>query len=283
MPAAAPVEQADFVAESAPAALCVSCGETLSGSYCHACGERRLELDDASLARYLREAVDEIASLDSRAARSVRTLLFEPGRLTQEYLAGRRRPYLGPLKLYLAAFALTMLLFGAMPLWSAGEQAAVLEQRFFGPVVRAVAAERGVAPLAALELLTERMIGHAAWMMLVLPVFFAGFVRLLAPRGPWWFTGHLVFATHFAALGYTLDALLLPLRLAGFERVMEVASFGVMALMLAYLAVALRRVYGGSRAGTAVRAVLLMAGFGISQAMMNLLALGTALASLLWL
>ena len=268
-----------------PAAACVSCGAVLAGSYCHRCGERRLEPDDASLARFCREAADEVASLDSRTARSLRALLFRPGELTAEYLAGRRRGYVGPLKLYLATFAVTMLLFGAVPMWTAEQRAAVLEQPFFGPVVRAVAEARGVAPLAALDLLTGRTIDHAAWMMLVLPLFFAGFVWLLAPRGKWWFTGHLVFATHFAALNYALDALLLPLQVAGvrLEWVVQAAAAAVMVLMLVYLAVALRRVYGGTRAGAAVRAVLLLAAFGISQSAMNLLALGTALASLLWL
>ena len=49
------------------------------------------------------EAVEDILSWDSRAARTIAALMFKPGFLTREYLAGRRARYVPPLRLYLFA------------------------------------------------------------------------------------------------------------------------------------------------------------------------------------
>ena len=46
--------------------------------------------------------------LDSKTIRSLAGV-FRPGFLTAEYLAGRRRPYLGPIRIYLVAAAIFFL------------------------------------------------------------------------------------------------------------------------------------------------------------------------------
>src|ERR1700741_2216641 len=92
---------AEAVAEPVVATACPSCGQALLGRFCHACGERRPAADDFALRRFFRDVGREVADLDSKALRTVRYLLFRPGFLTTEYLAGRRQLYVGPLKLYL--------------------------------------------------------------------------------------------------------------------------------------------------------------------------------------
>ncbi|NKO00998.1 DUF3667 domain-containing protein, partial [Weissella cibaria] len=49
----------------------------------------------------IRELLEDIISLDSRAVRTLIALLFRPGFLTKEYLAGRRFYYVPPLRLFL--------------------------------------------------------------------------------------------------------------------------------------------------------------------------------------
>lgn len=44
-----------------------------------------------------------MTNLDGKVALTVRDLLLHPGRLTREYLAGRRARYLPPVRLYLLA------------------------------------------------------------------------------------------------------------------------------------------------------------------------------------
>ena len=96
-----------------PAEACAACGAGAVGPYCHACGERRLRPEDESLGAFLREQAHEVTSADGRMWRSLKAL-FVPGKLTEEYFAGRRGLYLRPVRLFLVAnvvlfFALSFL------------------------------------------------------------------------------------------------------------------------------------------------------------------------------
>jgi hypothetical protein len=91
---------------------CRNCGAVLGGQYCAACGQRsRVRL--ISLWELTKEAVGNLTDLDSRIWLTLRPLLFRPGLLTREYLAGRRTRYIPPFRLYLilsvAFFVLTSL------------------------------------------------------------------------------------------------------------------------------------------------------------------------------
>ncbi|MGE5737383.1 MAG: DUF3667 domain-containing protein, partial [Betaproteobacteria bacterium] len=52
-----------------------------------------------SAGRFLREAAGRYIAFDGRLWRSLQALLFRPGHLTREYVAGRRRRYVRPARL----------------------------------------------------------------------------------------------------------------------------------------------------------------------------------------
>ena len=49
----------------------------------------------------LREFLSDFLELDSRFVRTMKPLLFQPGRLTRDFLEGRRFRYTPPMRLYL--------------------------------------------------------------------------------------------------------------------------------------------------------------------------------------
>jgi hypothetical protein len=83
-----------------PADRCLSCGSARFGRFCADCGEKRVDAADLRLRSFLVEAVEALTNADSRIWRSFRALLFRPGFLAVEHLAGRRRPWLGPVQLF---------------------------------------------------------------------------------------------------------------------------------------------------------------------------------------
>ncbi len=94
--------QTIFRAEASPAETpdCPNCGTPLHGQYCWQCGQRsRVRL--ITLWELLREAVGDLFELDSRLWRSLKPLMFRPGLLTSDYLAGRRARYMPPFRMYL--------------------------------------------------------------------------------------------------------------------------------------------------------------------------------------
>ena len=75
----------------------------LAGAYCSACGQKRLEPRDFTLAHLLKQAFQQLTEIDGKLLRSLRLLLFSPGRLSREYMDGRRVRYASPLSLFLLA------------------------------------------------------------------------------------------------------------------------------------------------------------------------------------
>lgn len=84
----------------AGSAHCLNCGTPLQGPFCHFCGQ-----PDRNFLRFfpalMREFLSDFLDLDSRFLRTLKPLLFRPGRLTRDYLDGRRFRYVPPVRLYL--------------------------------------------------------------------------------------------------------------------------------------------------------------------------------------
>ena len=91
---------------------CLNCGTLLSGPFCHYCGQ-----PDKNLMRFfpvlLRELLADFLDFDSRFARTMKPLLLHPGKLTRDYLDGRRFRYTPPLRLYIFA-SMAFFLIAAM-------------------------------------------------------------------------------------------------------------------------------------------------------------------------
>ena len=105
------VSLADSSASRADARVssCPNCGEALAGDYCHRCGEKHPEARDLSVRHFVGEAVQELSSVEhSKLFHTLLALLFRPGLLTLEWVAGRRSRYLKPLNLCLGVFAVTL-------------------------------------------------------------------------------------------------------------------------------------------------------------------------------
>jgi hypothetical protein len=78
---------------------CPDCGTPGMGEYCHNCGEQ-MEMHLLSVKHYIKEVFHEFAVFDSKFFRTIPALLFKPGFLSREYIAGRRKRYLSPARLY---------------------------------------------------------------------------------------------------------------------------------------------------------------------------------------
>lgn len=79
---------------------CLNCGGRLRGQYCGTCGQRsRSRL--ISLWELISDAFGDLFELDSRLWQTLVPLMIRPGRLTYDYLLGRRARYMPPFRMYL--------------------------------------------------------------------------------------------------------------------------------------------------------------------------------------
>jgi hypothetical protein len=95
---------------------CANCGASLHGEYCSQCGQKDAERI-VPLWYMLNDALEAIFQLDLRVFRTLPKFLFLPGRLTKEYVNGRRKRYIRPFRLYLVS---TFVLFAAIAFTTTG-------------------------------------------------------------------------------------------------------------------------------------------------------------------
>jgi hypothetical protein len=266
--------------ENAPP-TCRNCGVPVDGAYCAACGqETALRLP--TLREFLREAAGRYVALDGRFWRTMFALLARPGFLTREYLAGRRRRYIRPARLYLFAtlifFAVTRLLVGPIDIFEVRadtpEEAKYLSpdkgfnvqmgEDAFGSLALQKRWNRfnNLSRSDKAEQLGEGMLRYAPYALFVLLPAFALLLKLVYlgrrrryPRRPRLYGEHLVFAAYDHAFVFVAATIMLLL----LGRTMALTIGGW--VVGVYLLLSLRSVYGGPWVGLLLRAFVLFVSY----------------------
>jgi Protein of unknown function (DUF3667) len=91
-------------------ARCKNCGVNLLGRYCVNCSQAA-NVHVPTTMELVHELLEGLTHSDSRLWRTLKYLWFKPGRLTQEFVAGKRIAYLPPFRLYLILSLLFFLIF----------------------------------------------------------------------------------------------------------------------------------------------------------------------------
>lgn len=212
---------------------CKNCNTQLTGAFCPQCGQKDVELE-RPVYELLGEVLRETLDLDGRAARTLRTMFASPGVLTASFLAGRRKQYSSPVRLYLVVSVLFFLIVA----WTA-------RQGLLFDLTPDSAGE--------LRVLAEDL---PALMFVFLPVF-----ALLLKLAFWQrlYFDHLIHSVHIHTAAYVVLALLLPLEnIAGRHLLLLALHLALGAYLCGYLIVSIRRVYAAGWVATVVKALAVL-------------------------
>ena len=251
---------------------CATCGTVLHGPFCSACGEKVLNEHDLTLRHFLEHLFEAFTHADGKIFKTLRALVTQPGQLVAEYLAGRRKPYLAPLAVFLAVNTLFFLVMPRLGWNTVTTPFEVQMHRvLFSPVVRSVVAHRLAATgedqtayAARFDHLTGPL-AHSCVLLLV-PLFSLP-VWVLFRRQQRQYVGHLVFSLYFCAfwLLFMLGSLGLTNTLlfyGGFRPSAQTLDNAITlagaAVMAVYLFQATRRVYPGPLWLRAIQAAALV-------------------------
>ena len=253
---------------------CPTCGAEFGGPWCQQCGEARPDPHELSVRHAVHDAVHEFTHLDGKIFRTLWLLVRRPGLLTAEYWAGRRKPYIRPLRLYIVIAAIHLLAMSAT----------VYKYEFFrdldsrGALRRTVerTAARQHTPTAAVEAQLSGKIASVYSVAQYLAVLaFALLPFLLYRRARPHYVQHLIFSLHVYAFYFLLTACVSPLLTPSLWRRSPLPL-----VTLAYLYFAVRRLYGERWHVAAAKAVALRLGLFAVE----FVALAIALtASIFWL
>lgn len=91
---------------------CLNCGTMLLGSHCHACGQAAHV--HRTLGAFFHDLLHGVVHFEGKLWRTLPLLAWQPGRLTREYIDGRRASYISPVALFLCVVFLTFALFSVI-------------------------------------------------------------------------------------------------------------------------------------------------------------------------
>ncbi len=80
---------------------CLNCGTAVHDNYCQHCSQRVRDNTDRSLTQLLGEFLGNVFFIDNRFMISVWYLFRYPGRMTVEFLEGKRKKFISPVTLFL--------------------------------------------------------------------------------------------------------------------------------------------------------------------------------------
>jgi hypothetical protein len=261
----------DQIVPQQPASdACPNCGQAAMAAYCSQCGEKRREHADWKLSRLASEAFAEFTNLEhSKIWQTFRLLLFKPGQLTRDYWSGRRKSYLGPVKLYLVFFALSLILYSIhrpTAVYDVRTLAAADSTGDFSRVLDKLAEKRGVPTAQVIQELNSRWQSYLSMSQVVYPLFVALALKLLLRRRGLYFAEHLIFALHtlaFMLLSFAIQWPLLVLFGIQSEARQYTAAYiwisiAALVWMIAYLFLALRRAYGEAWLAALVKSAVIL-------------------------
>lgn len=78
---------------------CLNCGTPLIGSHCHNCGQAAHV--HRTLGAFFHDLLHGVFHFEGKVWHTLPMLIFRPGKLTREYIDGRRARYVSPLALFL--------------------------------------------------------------------------------------------------------------------------------------------------------------------------------------
>ena len=229
---------------------CRNCQSQLPGAYCPTCGQHDIDLE-RPIWGLVGDLLKETFEVDGRLAVTLRTLFLSPGKLTSEFLAGRRRTYTSPLRLYLAI----SISFFILAAWAAGS---------------GLLLEPGQDPGFDAAVQARFLSDDLPRLMFILLPAFALLLKLVYRQRLYF--DHLIFSLHLHSAAYVVFALILPLEEPAGEQIFHlILQLTLFIYFLAYFVLAMRRVYRSSWPAVALRstAVLFVYGILLSVAIEN--------------
>lgn len=92
--------------------VCLNCGATLVGAYCHACGQRGHV--HRTLSAFWHDLLHAVLHFEGKLGRTLPMLVWRPGELTRRYIEGQRARFVSPMAMFLFSVFLMFAVFNSL-------------------------------------------------------------------------------------------------------------------------------------------------------------------------
>lgn len=235
--------------------VCPTCRTSVDTLHCPTCGEKALQPKDLTFLGLMTQAFHTLSSIDSRLLQSLKVLLTRPGAITNAYVLGPRKPYIGPFQLFLivnvAFFAVQA--FAESPIFSTSLHSHMHDQdwsAFARTLVSQKLATTHTSLAAYAPVFDHAVDVNARSLVILLVVPFTLLLIALFATSHRPFVTHVVFALHLLAFLLLCSCVLMLLTFGGSGFRSPLLDKGTFVLLIAgiatYLYIATAVVYGAT-------------------------------------
>lgn len=254
---------------------CSNCHTVLHGGFCHQCGQKDINFHKPLL-QTIRHLVDTWFAIDNKAYLSIITIFSKPGKLSREFIQGKRISYTSPLKMYFFSSLIFFFFLGMVTNNPETDINISLEGDFFTDskldltdIETANQNPEGIsvskkpeAPATETETIesdeqywdnfgrkakdnpnqtSQRILKALSYMFFALMPLFALLLKFFFRKKKFFYFEHLIFSVHLHVFGFLCLTVFLLFKLAGIS--IPYVSWIIFLGMLIYLLLALKHFY----------------------------------------
>ena len=241
---------------------CPSCGSETLGPYCHQCSEKvKVNKDEMNVSFFLKDAFEELFNFDSKFIKTLRYLVFRPGFLTKEILAGRRINYIKPFRLYTIFIVVHFLAFS---FFKSGDIFSIDRMPLFKiipgvhRVIESYETKSGMMHDVFAQSVNQKLKDNLNIIFYFLVFVLAAFVKVVFYRDGRYYVEYLYYMLHLISFGLLRNILLIPLVV--FDLI-PIAFVLAAVTQFVYTWLSIKNVYRESNGKTLVRLFVVMFGF----------------------
>lgn len=256
---------------------CQNCGRFVAERFCPHCGQENVETRQRFHILFI-QFIEDFIHYDNHFWRTIQYLLFRPARLTQAYLAGKRKSYVPPVKLYIFISFLVFFVPAILPeqhethasknLVTTNNEADIeefhkeIDDNFQHPVARTIVREiiDNVSDEAKKEKALEAVFHHfPKAIFLYMPVF-AFWLWLFHSKRKWLYFDHGIYTLHY--FSFILLSILLYI-LAGWllslfqKEISDGVTLALIGYFIYYFFHSHRLMYGETKAKSRIKCIWL--------------------------
>ncbi|PKP06774.1 MAG: hypothetical protein CVU10_04235 [Bacteroidetes bacterium HGW-Bacteroidetes-5] len=252
-----------------PVIICKNCDTSFQGHYCPNCGQSVKDLD-IPFKVLIFDIMANMWAFDTRVFKTLKSLLFKPGDMALDYVAGRRARYMPPFRLYIFISFIFFLLLNISVTKSVNRDWDLLTVRERSDTVKDV--RNSVISITKdsdsesdnklknfIEKIESnkgyyvtRFLTILSWSMFLLMPLYAFFLWLLFRKNQRFFLGHFIFAINQHALLFIIFITLLSINLI-FPHKSTFPESWLLLLFPIYIVIGSRKLYSRKWISTILR------------------------------
>lgn len=252
-----------------PVIICKNCDTSFQGHYCPNCGQSVKDLD-IPFKVLIFDIMANMWAFDTRVFKTLKSLLFKPGDMALDYVAGRRARYMPPFRLYIFISFIFFLLLNISVTKSVNRDWDLLTVRERSDTVKDVRnsvisitkdsdSESDNKLKGFIEKIESnkgyyvtRFLTILSWSMFLLMPLYAFFLWLLFRKNQRFFLGHFIFAINQHALLFIIFITLLSINLI-FPHKSTFPESWLLLLFPIYIVIGSRKLYNRKWISTILR------------------------------